>query len=85
MATFRCAYCHQLFQTTQDTLPGNTDHRWCFVHLFSANKIETITDFYSLCLKHYEEVPPHKVVRKTIKVSKKAATMNVRELWAARK
>jgi hypothetical protein len=80
MATLRCIDCHKLF-TPSD---ANYDHRWCFVHAFKANKVETVTDFYALCLKHFQEVPPRKVVRKTIVVKGPAATMNIQELWAKR-
>ena len=80
MATLRCIDCHKLFSPSTT----NHDHRWCFVHAFKANKVETITDFYALCLKHFQEMPPQKVVRKTIVVKGSAATMNIQELWAKR-
>ena len=80
MATLRCIDCHKLFSPSD----ANYDHRWCFVHAFKANKVETVTDFYALCLKHFQEMPPQKVVRKTIVVKGAAATMNIQELWAKR-
>jgi hypothetical protein len=80
MATLRCIDCHKLFSPSAT----NYDHRWCFVHAFKANKVETVTDFYALCLKHFQEMPPQKVVRKTIVVKGAAATMNIQELWAKR-
>jgi hypothetical protein len=80
MATLRCIDCHKLF-TPSDS---NYDHRWCFVHAFKANKVETVTDFYALCLTHFQEMPPQKVVRKTITIKGPAATMNIHELWAKR-
>ena len=84
MATLRCIDCHRLFDPSTADPPANYDHRWCFVHAFKANKVETITDFYALCLKHFQEMPPQKVVRKTIVVQGSAATMNIQELWAKR-
>ena len=80
MATLRCIDCHKLFIPSD----SNYDHRWCFVHAFKANKVETVTDFYALCLKHFQEMPPKKVVRKTIVVKGAAATMNIHQLWANR-
>ena len=85
MATLRCIDCHKLFNPAcTDTAPVEYDHRWCFVRSFKANKVETVTDFYALCLKHFQEMPPQKVVRKTIVVKGSAATMNIQELWAKR-
>jgi hypothetical protein len=84
MATLRCIDCHKLFSPSTADPPSNYDHRWCFVHAFKANKVETTTDFYALCLKHFQEMPPQKVVRKTIVVKGAAATMNIQELWAKR-
>ena len=84
MATLRCTDCHKLFNPSAPETPVDTDHRWCFVRAFKANKVETVTDFYALCLKHFQEMPPRKVVRKTIKVTGASATMNIRELWANR-
>jgi len=84
MATLRCIDCHKLFSPSTADPPVNDDHRWCFVHAFKSNKVETVTDFYALCLTHFQEVPPKKVVRKTIKVKGPAATMNIQELWANR-
>jgi len=84
MATLRCIDCHKLFNPSTADPPTNYDHRWCFVHAFKANKVETVTDFYALCLTHFQEMPPKKVVRKTITVKGPAATMNIRELWAKR-
>ena len=82
MATLRCIDCHKLFSPSTVDPSSNYDHRWCFVHAFKANKVETVTDFYALCLKHFQEMPPQKVVRKTIVVKGAAATMNIQELWA---
>ena len=84
MATLRCIECHKLFNPSAPDTPVDADHRWCFVHAFKANKIETHTDFYALCLKHFQEIPPRKVVHKTIKVTGESATMKIRELWASR-
>jgi hypothetical protein len=84
MATLRCIDCHKLFSPSTVDPSSNYDHRWCFVHAFKANKVETVTDFYALCLKHFQEMPPQKVVRKTIVVKGAAATMNIQELWAKR-
>ena len=84
MASLRCIDCHKLFDPSTADPPVNHDHRWCFVHAFKANKVETVADFYALCLKHFQDTPPRKVVRKTITIKAPAATMNIQELWANR-
>jgi hypothetical protein len=84
MATLRCIDCHKLFSPSTADPPSNYDHRWCFVHAFKANKVETVTDYYALCLKHFQEMPPQKVVRKVLKIKGPAATMSIQQLWANR-
>lgn len=84
MATLRCIDCHVLFNPATPDAPVDNDHRWCFVHAFKANKVESVTDYYALCLKHFQDMPPRKVVRKTIKVKAEAARMTAQQLWANR-
>lgn len=84
MATLRCIDCHVLFNPATLDTPVDNDHRWCFVHAFKANKVESVPDYYALCLKHFQDMPPRKVVRKTIKVKAEAARMTAQQLWANR-
>jgi len=84
MDTLRCIDCHKLFNPSAPETPVDTDHRWCFVRAFKSNKTETVDGFYALCRTHIQEIPPKKVVRKTITVKGPAATMTFRELWAKR-
>jgi hypothetical protein len=84
MDTLRCIDCHKLFSPSAPETPVDSDHRWCFVRAFKANKTETVEGFYALCRTHIQEVPPKKVVRKTITIKGPAATMNIQQLWANR-
>ena len=83
MASLRCPDCHKLFPAPSSDQP-TTDHRWCFVRLYQANKLKTTAEYYALATKHYEEMPARKVVRKVIKVKAADASMNIHDLWASR-